>query len=148
MRRTLLITIVVILAACGGSETVRPRAVARFPDSDTSLRVRIADDDAERARGLMGLETLPADQGMAFVWTEPVEAAFWMKDTLIPLSIAFVDTQGRIVAIRDMEPCRGDPCPTYVADAPYVLAIEANRGFYAGSGIGVGDRALLEDADA
>jgi uncharacterized membrane protein (UPF0127 family) len=43
-----------------------------------------------------------------------------------------------------MTPCRADPCPTYAANAPFVLAVEANRGFYADAGIAVGDRAILE----
>ena len=57
---------------------------------------------------------------MAFVWDEPTQGAFWMKDTLIPLSVAFWDEDGRIVGIVDMEPCATEPCPTYASPAPYV----------------------------
>jgi hypothetical protein len=67
-----------------------------------------------------------------------------MKDTSIPLSIAFVDDRGRIVSIRRMRPCRSDPCRIYRSDAPYVLAIEANVGWFERSGVRVGDRAVLE----
>lgn len=94
----------------------------------------------------MGVRSLPEDGGMAFVWTEPTETAFWMKDTLIPLSIAFVDDAGRIQAIREMRPCRSEPCPVYRSDGPFVLAIEANAGWFRRNGISVGDRATLEDA--
>jgi uncharacterized membrane protein (UPF0127 family) len=110
------------------------------------LDVRIADSDAERARGLMGVEHLGQHEGMAFVFDEPTTGSFWMKDTLIPLSIAFVDGSGTIVTVREMEPCTSDPCPTYGADAPYVLAVEANAGFFERTGVGVGDRAELEEA--
>ena len=110
------------------------------------LDVRMADSDAERARGLMGVEHLGQHEGMAFVFDEPTTGSFWMKDTLIPLSIAFVDGSGTIVTVREMEPCTSDPCPTYGADAPYVLAVEANAGFFDRTGIGVGDRAELEEA--
>jgi len=110
------------------------------------LAVRIADSDAERARGLMGVEHLGENEGMAFVYDEPTTGSFWMKDTLIPLSIAFVDGSGTIVTVREMEPCTSDPCPTYGADAPYVLAVEANAGYFDRSGIGVGDRAALDEA--
>ncbi len=113
--------------------------------ASAQLDVRIADSDGERSRGLMGVEHLGEQEGMAFVWDEPTTGTFWMKDTLIPLSIAFVDDSGRIVTVREMQPCTSDPCRTYAADAPYVLAIEANAGFFERAGIGVGDRADLEE---
>jgi uncharacterized membrane protein (UPF0127 family) len=78
---------------------------------------------------------------MAFVWDQPVTASFWMKDTLIPLAIAFVAQDGRIVTIAEMTPCRADPCPTYPAAAPYVLAVEANAGWFDRHAIGEGDSA-------
>jgi uncharacterized membrane protein (UPF0127 family) len=148
MRRSFAIVLLAVsLLACGGQEPASgPDHVVRFPGSATTLAVSVADDDAERARGLMGVETLPADQGMAFVWDGPTETTFWMKDTLIPLSIAFVGADDRIVTIAEMTPCRADPCPTYAADAPFVLAVEANRGFFTDARIAVGDRALLEEA--
>jgi uncharacterized membrane protein (UPF0127 family) len=147
MRRTLAIVLFASLVSCGGNEpSTGPDHVVRFPGAEPVLHVRVADSDEERAQGLMGLDALPADEGMAFVWDEPVETTFWMKDTLIPLSIAFVGPDDRIVTIAEMTPCRADPCPTYAADAPFVLAIEADPGFFAGAGIVEGDRALLEAA--
>jgi len=118
-------------ANCGG-------ATASFGNRAT-LRVEIADTDAERRRGLMEVTELPANSGMAFRWEGPTDGTFWMKDTLIPLSVAFVDAQGTIVTIHDMQPCTTDPCPTYAATAPYVTAIEANQGWFADHHVGVGD---------
>jgi uncharacterized membrane protein (UPF0127 family) len=92
----------------------------------------------------MHLSSLPKDDGMAFVWGSPTQTAFWMKDTLVALSIAFVDGNGTIVTIREMPPCTADPCPTYASRAPYVTAIEANRGWFADHGIHAGDRMALE----
>ena len=113
-------------------------------NGSVQLRVEIASTPADRAQGLMGRDFLPADQGMAFLWWKaPVEERFWMKDTTIPLSIAFWDSHERIVAILDMPPCRADPCPTYDAGVPYVGAVEANRGFFADHGVRVGDRVTL-----
>lgn len=109
-----------------------------------TLHVDVADDGDERARGLMGVEELPRDQGMAFVWDEPVTTTFWMKDTLVPLSIAFWDGDGRIIDILDMKPCTSDPCPTYRPDGPYVGAVEANAGWFAEHDVAVGDRVELE----
>lgn len=118
-------------------------SVATFEDGAT-LAVTIADDDDERSQGLMWLTSLPADRGMAFVWDEPVSRSFWMKNTLIPLSIAFVGEDERVVAIREMEPCSEDPCPLYGADARYAWAVEANAGWFEVNGVSVGDGATLE----
>ncbi len=104
------------------------------------IAVEIADTPTERVRGLMGRRHLAADRGMAFLFDAPSTERFWMKDTPIPLSIAFWDARGRIVAILDMRPCAADPCPTYGPDAPYVGALEANRGYFQEHDVQVGDR--------
>ncbi len=136
------------LSACGrGSPeaattpTANADAIVSFPDSGATLSVEVADDDGERARGLMGRTSLGEDSGMVFVWPEPTTGSFWMKDTLIPLSIAFWDRAGTIVAIHEMTPCQADPCPTYAAPAPYTAAAEAPAGWFAANGIDVGDTA-------
>ena len=120
-------------------------AVARITTSGgpVTLHVAIADTDAARERGLQGVTALSADGGMAFLFDAPTRAAFWMKDTPTPLSIAFWGADGRIVAMRDMPPCAADPCPTYRSAAPFVGALEAHRGFFAGHGVQVGDRVAI-----
>lgn len=107
------------------------------------LRVRVADTEEARRRGLMGVRQLDAGTGMAFAFPEPVRGRFWMKDTLIPLSIAFWDRSGRVVATFEMRPCRADPCPLYGPDVPVAGAVEAARGFLAAHGIRPGDRVRL-----
>lgn len=107
------------------------------------LQVQIAETEESRRRGLMGVRTLAPDAGMAFVFDEPVETGFWMKNTLIPLSIAFWDERGRIVAIREMTPCHEIPCPLYSPGAGYVGAVEANRGFFSAHDVRPGDRINL-----
>jgi uncharacterized membrane protein (UPF0127 family) len=135
------------LVGCGG--TGRPPTTASFDGNDAILYVDLAKTAQEQAKGLMGVEMLPADEGMAFVFDGPTDSTFWMKDTLIPLSIAFVDEAGRVIGMRDMQPCESDPCPTYGIDQPYVLAIEANLGWFDRAGIGVGDRVEVNvSADA
>jgi uncharacterized membrane protein (UPF0127 family) len=105
------------------------------------IHVEEADSPTERERGLMDRTSLGADEGMIFVWTDgPITSEFWMKDTLIPLSIAFWDEDGRIVGIHDMEPCTEDPCPMYGSPEPYVGALEVNIGFFAEHGVTTGDR--------
>ena len=143
-----ILTVAVVLAglvACSGTDTYpdRPPSTVAFDNVDALLYVDVADDADEQRRGLSGIEQLPADEGMAFVWPEPVGSAFWMKDTLIPLSIAFVDEGGRVIDVLDMQPCESDPCPTYGVDESYVLAVEANLGWFDDHGVGAGDRAEL-----
>lgn len=142
--QSVLLAAVLSATACAvsrGGTPVREMTISSTPV--THLRVEIADTAAERARGLMGRTALGADEGMAFLFDSPTTAAFWMRDTRIPLSIAFWDASGRIVAILDMEPCLRDPCPTYAPRVPYVGAVEANQGFFEEHGVRVGDRVEL-----
>jgi hypothetical protein len=104
-----------------------------------TLTVRIADEPDERARGLMDVGSLPANGGMAFVFGDrPVSDGFWMKDTEIPLAIAFVHGT-RVVDVDEMTPCTQDPCRMYRSTRPYTLAIEANAGWFRRHGIAPGD---------
>lgn len=158
MRRLALIWIVALVvggvACSGASPAASPTPFGgfnaiRIGNGRTSwlLHVAVADTDPERANGLMNITTLPADRGMAFVFASPTTATFWMKDTLIPLSIAFV-ANGRILALREMTPCTADPCTTYDAGgSPYTLAIEANAGYFSSKGIAVGDPVRMETTD-
>lgn len=112
-----------------------------------ALRVEIAATGASRLRGLMDRPHLPADAGMLFVYPgpRPGDAGFWMYRTRIPLDVAFLDADGRILAIQGMEPCASPlalRCPAYAPGVPYHAALEANRGFFARNGIAVGDRVL------
>ena len=108
------------------------------------MRVEIADDSAERARGLMYRTALGENRGMLFVYGSEMRLSFWMKNTLIPLSIAFMDAKGRIVDIQDMKPLDDDP-PSYVSAEPAKYALEVNRGFFEERGVKVGDRAELPE---
>ena len=142
----IVLLLVMLTPACGLTEgdVVDPGARVGFSGTDAKLTVRIADSGDEQRQGLMGVESLGEDRGMAFVYDDPTTGSFWMKDTLIPLSIAFV-AGDRIVAIEEMTPCESDPCPTWDSGgAAYTLAIEANAGWFTAHGIAVGDRATLE----
>lgn len=92
----------------------------------------------------MGRESLSHSSGMVFLFDEATNAAFWMKDTVIPLSVAFWDKGGRILAILDMTPCRSDPCPTYRPGTRYSGAVEVNRGLFQELGVSAGDSIELQ----
>ncbi|CAN5796324.1 hypothetical protein BH18ACT17_BH18ACT17_06210 [soil metagenome] len=144
---TILIAMTLAMSGCVSDEEGAAGASAqvRFSSTDDTLAVRVADSDGERAQGLMGVEDLGPDRGMAFLFDEPTTSSFWMKDTLIPLSIAFVDGE-RVVAIEEMVPCASDPCPTWDAGgAEYTVAIEANPRWFVEHGVGIGDQATLEE---
>lgn len=100
------------------------------------IQVEIADDADERQRGLMYRETLEENQGMLFVYPEQRILGFWMRNTLIPLDIAYIDREGRIVDIQQMEP---QTTETHDSAAPAMYALEMNQGWFEANGIRIGD---------
>ena len=111
---------------------------------EVRVRVEIADSPIEITRGLMYRTALAEDRGMLFVYPYEARLSFWMKNTLIPLSIAFIDAEGRIVDIQDMKPLDDDP-PSYVSAKPARYALEVNQGFFEERGVKVGDRVELSE---
>jgi uncharacterized membrane protein (UPF0127 family) len=106
------------------------------------LEAEIADTDETREYGLTARPSIPDDYGMIFMLFEEQECCFWMKDTIVPISIAFFDANGRIVDILDMEPCKtqDDSCKLYSSRAPYVGALEVRQGLFDEWGVSTGDR--------
>ena len=92
--------------------------------------VEVADDDAERARGLMFRDEMAKDHGMLFIHERQEPLAYWMKNTKIPLDILYFDSARRLVSQqRDVPPCSlGDGCPPYPSDAPARYVLELNAG--------------------
>ena len=103
------------------------------------VRVEIADEGPEQYFGLRYREHLPENRGMLFVYTEEVGRTYTMEDTVIPLSIAFMDAGGCIVDIQDMKP----ETTGYDSARPAQYALEVNMGFFDRRGVEVGDRAKL-----
>jgi uncharacterized protein len=141
--RQLTATVLAALAlvACGGGEEATGTEVVIDTGSEeVSVAVEVADSREEWSVGLMNRESLPEDAGMIFLFPEDRRGGFWMKDTLIPLSIAFVAAGGEILRILDMEPCRADPCKIYDPGVTYRSALEVNQGAFADWGAQEGDR--------
>ena len=141
-----LVLLLALAAGCGGTDDDGPKVVIETADGDVDVAVEIADTPQERARGLMGRKSLPEDAGMIFVYPGPTEGAYWMKNTLIPLSIAFYDGTGEILRILDMEPCRREPCPLYDPGVQYAGALEVNQGAFERMGVREGDRLELKES--
>jgi uncharacterized membrane protein (UPF0127 family) len=160
-RRVVLVSLVALAvssACAAGEPSATPEgfearvAVVTGPDGGVGEErcLWIADTPDRRARGLMGVTDLGAADGMAFVHDEPTTGRFWMKDTLIPLSIVFYDDDGMLIGGFDMEPCTAaDPadCPRYDTPVGFVVAVETRQGeagtlgLVAGSSIEITDRA-------
>jgi hypothetical protein len=107
------------------------------------LTVELARTAGERSRGLMFREELAEDGGMLFVFPEDTGSGFWMKDTLIPLSIAFIAADGTIQDIQDMEPLSED---TYHPPEAYRYALEVNQGWFQQNGFDVGVQVEIPDS--
>jgi uncharacterized membrane protein (UPF0127 family) len=116
--------------------------MVRFPQANTFALVELARTDAERARGLMERTQLDDGAGMLFVFPADTNGPFWMKNTLIPLSIAFIRADGVIVDIQDMQP--QDETLHYPA-APYRYALEVPQGWFGRVGVTVGQRVELPE---
>ena len=103
---------------------------------EKEIWVEVAKTPAERAKGLMGRNYLGSEEGMLFIFEREDHHTFWMKDTLIPLSIAFIDKSGRIVEIADMKPLSLD---SHGPPKPILYALEMKKGWFSANGIKVGD---------
>lgn len=112
--------------------------------ADKQLELELAQSFAARARGLMHRESLCADCGMLFEYTEPRVVSMWMKNTLIPLDVAFVDKQGRILVIKQMQPHDLTPVDS---ERLASYAWEMNQGWFAKHGVKAGDRVVFKQLD-
>jgi uncharacterized membrane protein (UPF0127 family) len=117
--------------------------IAKAGDSGAAaIRAEIARTEDERAQGLMNRKKLPDGEGMLFVFDRDQILSFWMKDTLIPLSIAYISADGRIREIHDMKP--GDLSPIR-SSRSLRYALEVPQGWFSRTGTAVGDRVLSAD---
>jgi len=125
------------LGACGDS--IAPYAEVQI-DSYPYLWLELANTPETRQVGLMFRESLPSDSGMLFVYDRPAREGYWMRNTYVPLSIAWIDQDGVIVDIQDMQPLTDE---VHTPSAPYWYALEANQGWFAENGVGVGHQVMF-----
>jgi uncharacterized membrane protein (UPF0127 family) len=123
------------------------------PDGEpVVLCVLLAETTAQRQRGLMEVTDpgLGGYDGMLFTYPADTAGGFYMRDTPLPLSIAYLDAEGATVDTKDMEPCldRGDECPTYPPSGPYRMTLEVPEGGLDELGLAVGSPSRLEVAGA
>lgn len=145
-----------LLAAAPAAVVARetPRALSEFPRERIAIETRSArrhlfvawraDTDETRAQGLMFVEQLRPGQAMIFVYSPPQRVGMWMKNTLIPLDMLFVDERGCVVKVH--ERARPGALDTITADEPVVLVVELAGGTAAALGLGRGDRVVRPEA--
>jgi uncharacterized protein len=131
-RLLLLAALLVVVVSCSESADRYPVTIA-----GEELLIEVVDEPETRRLGLMNREELAERHGMLFVFETSEPRSFWMKNTYIPLSIAYLDAQMTIREIHAMEPLSLEPVRSR---APARYALEVNRGAFERLGIGVGDR--------
>jgi len=140
--RAALLCFALVGAALAQAPAERPAPNPRLPTIDIQagmhvIRAEVASEPGTRMRGLMMRERLGPNEGMIFVFPDKAEHCFWMKNTLIPLSIAFLDDDGTVVNIADMQPhSEANHCPA----RPIRYALEMEQGWFARRGIKPGSR--------
>ncbi|HEY4542975.1 MAG TPA: DUF192 domain-containing protein [Noviherbaspirillum sp.] len=125
------------LGACLGPSLAQQAAPAHFPVTALTagmhvIRAEVASREEQRRQGLMFRKTMAQNEGMVFVFDSPAQVCMWMKNTFLPLSVAFIDGDGRIVNIEHMQPqTTGQHC----AQRPVSYALEMNQGWFEKKGI-------------
>ena len=131
-----------VLGICGLLAAILPAAAnAQMPMTELGagmfrIETEVAATNADRQLGLMNRKSMPLQHGMVFVFPQQARHCMWMKNTLLPLSVAFLDDDGRILNIEDMQPQTED---SHCAASPARFALEMNLGWFRERGIKPGD---------
>lgn len=131
-RTALSIIILILLTAC--------QSVVGY--HELNIPIEIADTEEERTQGLMDRESL--EGGMLFIFEEENYLNFWMKNTLIPLDIIFLDKNYKILNIQNAVPCKEEPCELYPSAGKAKYVLEVNAGFAQEENLIVGEKLVLE----
>jgi len=135
MKRQLAILVLVFCSAHAWADQALPELALEIKGH--KLTAEVAATDASRTTGLMYRRMLPENRGMLFVFPYASPQSFWMMNTYVPLSIAFIDESGTIVNIADMKPLTTDQ---HASTKPAKFALEMNQGWFAKRGIKAGAR--------
>lgn len=151
MKRMTLVAVLLVIAACSQPHQSPPAAAGSTPPATPvplpravlpdgiAIDLELAVTAGEMSSGLMFRPSLPDRRGMLFLFEQPRQPSFWMKNMLIPLDLVFLDGTGAVVdVIADVQPCAADPCPNYPPSSPCQAVLEINAGGAAAHGIEIG----------
>lgn len=108
-----------------------------------TINLQLAVTEQEQETGLMYRKSLDENSGMLFIYQDEQIRSFWMKNTLIPLDIIFIDSNNRIIDIQSAEPCKKNPCIDYISKYPAKYVLETNQGYSEKNNISIGDKIEL-----
>jgi len=138
-----VLCVVILFVSCTTQKLpVREFPIERNGQRITVVKAEIARSDEERSQGLMFRKKLPDGEGMLFVYERDQVLSFWMKNTYIPLSIAFIASDGRIVDIKDMYPHDES---SVLSSRSVRYALEVPQGWFSRAGISHGDIVIIKD---
>jgi hypothetical protein len=147
-----VLALLLMAAACGAAPTAAkqgtpppagPRVVL---PSGAVYRLELARTPEEQAQGLMFRESLPEKTGMLFLFGDKSVHRFWMKNTMIPLDMVWMDADGRVLFVSaDTPPCKADPCSSYGPESPAAMVLEIAGGKAAKEKIGIGSVLRFEN---
>lgn len=133
-----------LMTLCLSSAQAAALPVIRLTAGSGNLEVEVASNKAQRSLGLMNRASMPESRGMLFVYPAPAYFCMWMKNTKMPLSVAFIDAQGQVINIEDMAP---QTETNHCTQRNATYALEANRGWFARHGVTAGSQIIgLEKA--
>jgi uncharacterized protein len=139
--KILLAIILLLLVMIIGAMEISPHKISKVCYAKNCFSVELAEDDTSRARGLMYRETLAQDRGMLFILPEESNYPFWMKNTMIPLDIIWIDENWNVARIASsVQPCKSEPCEVINPGATSRYVLELNSGTAESIGLKEGSR--------
>jgi uncharacterized membrane protein (UPF0127 family) len=142
MRNLKKLTLTAALTVLSGQAMASPEVCAlnRISVDGAEFKILVADNDDKRSQGLMNISEMPDWAGMLFVFPSVVEVSFWMKNTLIPLDMIFIDEHGEVLKVH--ENAEPHDLTSIRSDHPVKYVLEINGGLSASLGIEAGDQAI------
>ena len=141
--KMLVIFLVIFLISCAKISENSDEVLIKNGKNIVKIKVEIADNDEERSKGLMFRDKLDENAGMLFIFDNEDNLTFWMKNTLIPLDMVFIDKDFKIVDIKSALPCEKEPCELYSSSHPAKYVLEVNVNSAAKNNIKIGDKIFI-----
>ena len=142
---TLFVLVILLLMLKQQTVVQTDKYITKACFKQQCFNVKVLDNDEERTKGLMYVNNLTENSGMLFIFPNEDEYSFWMKDTLIPLDIVWIDNDFKVVSIKENAiPCNENPCEVYAPNSNAKYVLEINSELVKKYGIKVGDKVEFE----